>query len=166
MELKQVLIYITILVIGIIVAHQMNVVSSESMEPVLYKGDIVVIDYNPSSVEVGDIVVYKAAWYENKLVIHRVVAKQSSNDTMYYILKGDNNEVQDPYPISRDQIISEVVKVDSQPLVIPKIGYISLLIQEIPKILFMKNSMHNTPPTSIWKTSGKLKVYYKILTNT
>ncbi|MTK64880.1 MAG: signal peptidase I [Methanobacterium sp.] len=86
---------------GIMIAHQLNVVSSGSMEPVLYKGDIVLIDYNPSSIEVGDIIVYKAAWYENKSVIHRVVAKQTSDEGNFYTIKGDNNHVQDPYPISR-----------------------------------------------------------------
>lgn len=141
MEAKEVIIYIIILGIGIILAHQLNVVSSGSMEPVLYKGDIVVIDYNPNSIEVGDIIVYKATWFENKSVIHRVIAKQASNEGISYVLKGDNNDVQDPYPISRNQIISKVVMVDHQPIIIPKIGYISLWIQEIPKYLCQKN-MH------------------------
>ena len=137
MELKEIMIYITILIIGIMVAHQLNVVSSDSMEPVLYKGDIVLIDYNPSSIEVGDIIVYKATWFENKPVIHRIIAKQSSNDDIFYTIKGDNNDIQDPYQISRNQIISKVVVIDSKPFVIPRIGYISLWIQEIPKYLFM-----------------------------
>lgn len=141
MEPKEIMIYITILIIGIILAHQLNVISSGSMEPVLYKGDIVVIDYNPSSIEVGDIIVYKAAWFENKSVIHRIIAKQSSNDDTLYIIKGDNNDIQDPYPISRNQIISKVVMIDSKPFVIPKIGYISLWIQEIPKYLLLKNML-------------------------
>lgn len=139
MEQKEIIIYVTILIIGIILAHQLNVISSGSMEPVLSKGDIVVIDYNPSSIEIGDIIVYRAAWFENKPVIHRVIAKQSSNDEVFYVIKGDNNDIQDPYPISRNQIISKVVRIDSKPLVIPRIGYISLWIQEIPKYLFMKN---------------------------
>ena len=137
MELKEIMIYITILIIGIMVAHQLNVVSSDSMEPVLYKGDIVLIDYNPSSIEVGDIIVYKATWFENKPVIHRIIAKQSSNDDIFYTIKGDINDIQDPYQISRNQIISKVVVIDSKPFVIPRIGYISLWIQEIPKYLFM-----------------------------
>lgn len=142
MEAKEVIIYIIILGIGIILAHQLNVVLSGSMEPVLYKGDIVVIDYNPNSIEVGDIIVYKATWFENKSVIHRVIAKQASNEGISYVLKGDNNnDVQDPYPISRNQIISKVVMIDHQPIIIPKIGYISFWIQEIPKYLCQKN-MH------------------------
>jgi signal peptidase len=58
---------------------------------------------------------------------------------MYYVLKGDNNDVQDPYPIARNQIISKVVNIDSRPIIIPKIGYVSLWIQGIPK-LFFKNT--------------------------
>jgi len=138
LEPKEIVIYISIIIIGVILAHQLNVVSSGSMEPVLYKGDIVVIDYNPSTIEVGDIIVYKASWFENKPVIHRVVEKQTSNDGIYYVIKGDNNDIQDPYPVSRNQIISKVVMIDSKPFVIPKIGYISLWAQKILKYLFMK----------------------------
>ena len=98
MDIKQIIIYIIIITIGIILANHLNVVSSGSMEPVLYKGDIVLIDYDPSSVELGDIIVYKAGWFENKSVIHRVIAKQSSNNSIYYILKGDNNEIQESLP--------------------------------------------------------------------
>ncbi|MGZ7160524.1 MAG: S24/S26 family peptidase, partial [Methanobacterium sp.] len=53
METKELATYIIIIIIGIIVAQHMNVVVSGSMEPVLYRGDIVIIDSNPSSVQVG-----------------------------------------------------------------------------------------------------------------
>ncbi|MGB9977657.1 signal peptidase I [Methanobacterium sp.] len=130
MNLKEIATYIVIILIGIVVAQHMNVVVSGSMEPVMYRGDIVVVDQNPSSVQVGDIVVYKATWV-NEDVIHRVkeIYKTSDGST-YLITKGDNNPVADPYPVQYpDQVVSKVVSINGQPLIIPKIGYITLWIR-------------------------------------
>ncbi len=129
MNYKEIATYIVIILIGIIVAQHMNVVVSGSMEPVMYRGDIVIIDHNPSSVQVGDIIVYKATWV-NEDVIHRVIAigKDSSGNTVVET-KGDNNPVPDPALVYPNQIISKVVSINSQPLIIPKIGYITLWIR-------------------------------------
>jgi signal peptidase len=127
---KEIATYIVIILIGIVVAQHMNVVVSGSMEPVMYRGDIVIVDKNPSSVQVGDIVVYKATWV-NEDVIHRVKEiYKTSNGSTYLIMKGDNNQVADPYPVQYpDQVVSKVVSINGQPLIIPKIGYISLWIK-------------------------------------
>jgi signal peptidase I len=136
MELKEILIYIIIIMTGLTIAHFMNVVSSGSMEPVLYKGDVVIIDYNPSSIDVGDIIIYQARWFENKPVIHRVIAKEESNDgNIFYILKGDNNADQDPEPVSPNDVKAKVVDINDNPIIIPKIGYLTLWVQEIPKFI-------------------------------
>ena len=130
MDLKEIATYIVIILIGIVVAQHMNVVVSGSMEPVMYRGDIVIVDQNPSSGQVGDIVVYKATWV-NEDVIHRVkeIYKTSDGST-YLIMKGDNNPTADPYPVQYpDQVVSKVVSINGQPLIIPKIGYISLWIK-------------------------------------
>ncbi|MDR2544853.1 MAG: signal peptidase I, partial [Methanobrevibacter sp.] len=42
--IKKIIIYAVIIIIGLIVSQHLNVVVSESMEPVLYKGDIVGIE--------------------------------------------------------------------------------------------------------------------------
>ena len=130
MNYKEIATYIVIILIGIVVAQHMNVVVSGSMEPVMYRGDIVVVDQNPSSVQVGDIVVYKATWV-NEDVIHRVKEiYKTSNGSTYLITKGDNNPVADPYPVQYpDQVVSKVVSINGQPLIIPKIGYITLWIR-------------------------------------
>ena len=130
MNFKEIASYVVIIIIGIIVAQHMNVVVSGSMEPVMYRGDIVIVDQNPSSVQVGDIVVYKATWV-NEDVIHRVKEIQElPNGTTYLITKGDNNLVPDPYPVKYpDQVISKVVSINGQPIIIPKIGYLTLWIR-------------------------------------
>lgn len=130
MELKEISTYIIIIIIGITMSHYMNVISSGSMEPVLYKGDIVIIDYNPSTIETGDIIIYHARWLQNKHVIHRVIAKrETSNGNIIYILKGDNNADQDPEPVSPTDMIAKVVTINNHTLIIPKIGYITLWFQ-------------------------------------
>jgi len=140
MELKELVSYIVIIAIGMILAHHMNVISSESMEPTLYKGDVVIIDYNTNYIGVGDIIIYEARWFEYKPVIHRVIAKNESDGNTFYILKGDNNLNQDPEPVLTNQVISKVVKINNKPLIIPKIGYITLCLQEIPKYIFFKEN--------------------------
>jgi signal peptidase I len=130
MELKEISTYIIIIIIGITMSHYMNVISSGSMEPVLYKGDVVIIDYNPSSIDIGDIIIYDARWFQNKHVIHRVIAKGESTDgNIIYILKGDNNVDQDPEPVSPKDVIAKVVSINNHTLIIPKIGYITLWFQ-------------------------------------
>jgi signal peptidase len=130
MGLKEISTYIIIIIIAITMSHYMNVISSGSMEPVLYKGDVVIIDYNPSTIETGDIIIYDARWFQNKHIIHRVIAKGESTDgNIIYILKGDNNADQDPEPISPTDVIAKVVTINNHTLIIPKIGYITLWFQ-------------------------------------
>ncbi|MGF7117366.1 signal peptidase I [Methanobacterium oryzae] len=134
MDYKEIATYIVIILVGIIIAQHMNVVVSGSMEPVMYRGDIVIIDTNPGDVEVGDIVVYDAAWF-NQPVIHRVIKIQNTTDGPLYTIKGDNNANPDPQLVKRDQIRSKVVNwpwgsgPGQAPVIIPKVGYITLWIR-------------------------------------
>lgn len=105
------------------------VVVSKSMEPSICRGDIVKVENDPGNIEVGDIIIYKATWIPEE-VLHRVIAtNKTKNGTTYFIAKGDNNPVQDPEPVYQDQIVSKVVMSNGQPVVIPKIGYLSLWIR-------------------------------------
>lgn len=127
-DYKEIATYIVIILVGIIIAQHMNVVVSGSMEPVMYRGDIVIIDTNPGDIEVGDIVVYDATWF-NQPVIHRVIKIQNTAEGPLYTIKGDNNPSPDPQLVKREQIRSKVVKLGDTPLVIPKVGYITLWIR-------------------------------------
>jgi len=127
-DIKEIATYVVIILIGIILAQHMNVVVSGSMEPVMYRGDIVIIDKNPSAINVGDIVVYNAVWF-NQPVIHRVIKIQNTTDGPLYTIKGDNNPAPDPYLVKKDQIISKVVTIGNRPVIIPKVGYITIWIR-------------------------------------
>jgi signal peptidase len=135
---REIISYVAIIVIGIILAQHMNVVVSGSMEPVFYRGDVVVIEktnflgineINPDDLKIGDIVIYNATWFPEP-VIHRIIATgTSANGTPYYVTKGDNNPVQDPAPVYHDQVVAKVVTLGNTPFVIPKVGYITLWIR-------------------------------------
>lgn len=136
-NLKEIAIYAVLIILVLIAAQHLNVVVSGSMEPVMYRGDIVVLEqvdllgfheFSPDDVQVGDIVVYNAAWHEGP-VIHRVINIAEINGSTVFEIKGDNNDVSDPYWVTKSQIKSRVLTYNGQPIIIPKIGYISILIR-------------------------------------
>ena len=107
------------------------------MEPAFYRGDIVLVEksnllgiheFDPKDVQVGDVVVYDAAWF-NQPVIHRIINITEINGTTMYVIKGDNNKSPDPYYVSAEQIHDKVVTIGDNLVVIPKIGYLSLWLR-------------------------------------
>lgn len=136
-DYKEIATYAIILVIVLILAQHLNVVVSGSMEPVFYRGDIVAIEkadlfgiheFNPEDVQIGDIVVYNAEWFDQP-VIHRIIDIKEINGTTMYEIKGDNNNRSDPYYVTSDQITARVITIGDSPVVIPYIGYISLWLR-------------------------------------
>ncbi len=127
-HIKEIASYVIIILVGILVAQHMNVVVSGSMEPVFYRGDIVIVDKNPEDIHTGDIIIYQASWFPQP-VIHRVIRVEKSNGTEYFITKGDNNPAPDPAVVYPQQVVAKVVTLDEKPVVIPKIGYITLWIR-------------------------------------
>ena len=136
-DYKEIVSYIIILAVVLIVAQHLNVVVSGSMEPAFYRGDIVAVEkanllgiqeFDPKDVQIGDIVVYDAKWF-NQPVIHRIIDAKEINGTTMYEIKGDNNNRSDPYYVSTDQIQAKVMTFNGHPIVIPKIGYLSLWLR-------------------------------------
>jgi signal peptidase len=130
--------YIVIIVVGILLAQHLNVVVSGSMEPVFYRGDVVIIEksnflgieeVNADTLQVGDIIIYQATWFPEP-VIHRIIGTGTDSQGInYYITKGDNNSGADPAPVYPDQVQAKVLSWGNNPLLIPKIGYITLWIR-------------------------------------
>jgi signal peptidase len=130
MEHKEILGYVVIIILGIILAQHMNVVVSASMEPVLYRGDIIFVDSNTNNIQIGDIIVYHATWTpQPENVVHRIVNKTEFNGAMTYITKGDNNLVADPVRVYPNQVLYKVISINNQTIVIPKLGYVTLVIR-------------------------------------
>ena len=98
-------------------------VASGSMEPTIYKGDVVVIEKvsNKLDIPIGQTIAYK---YDNIIVVHRLVKKIVVDNDMYFYTKGDNNHDMDNYKITEDMIIGVVnIKV-------PYIGYPTVWLNE------------------------------------
>lgn len=134
-------------------------VVSDSMYPIMERGDFVIVEnakyeFNPNDLKVGDIVVYRAHWLDykqnyakyvvkinnkslvvfegdaTKPVIHRIIEKVELDGKTYYITKGDNNPTYDPELISQDQIKQKIIEIGGNPLIIPYLGYISIILKE------------------------------------
>jgi signal peptidase len=92
------------------------------------------VDNNINDIQIGDIIVYYGTWTPTpENIVHRVIKKETKeNGTVVYITKGDNiqtNPTPDPLEVQPDQIRFKVVSINNHELVIPKLGYITLLLR-------------------------------------
>ncbi|OLN89780.1 Signal peptidase complex catalytic subunit SEC11-like protein 2 [Colletotrichum chlorophyti] len=117
-------------------ANPAMVVLSESMEPSLRRGDIVLLGNWKERVDVGDIPVI---WFDGSLLpmMHRAVtAMFDENGQQLILTKGDNNPVTDEalYPsgqvyVHREQVVGLVQGY------VPWLGWITIAGQKIPFLL-------------------------------
>ena len=118
-------------------------VASGSMEPVLYKGDLIIIegvknaaniytapkDANP----VGDIIVFYQS-YTGELIVHRAVEKNlNEDDTFSFKTWGDNNLSADPTPVQEKDVVGRYLNIK-----IPWLGNIALFFSSFEvKVAFV-----------------------------
>ena len=76
-------------------------VVSESMEPTLHVGDLVIVKSEATYKE-RDIVVYMRG---SMPIIHRIIDVRSDG----FIIKGDNNPVPDPGIVTKSQIVGKSI---------------------------------------------------------
>ena len=116
------------------------IVVSESMEPVFYRGDVVLLkginEDNIDDVQVNDVIVYKRPGYQYP-IIHRVreikLIKLEGKVEKCFVTWGDNNWAPDPdYPTPEGMVpcVPAYAVEDKALLVFPKIGLIPLVIRE------------------------------------
>ena len=76
-----------------------QVVLTGSMEPTLSKGDMLFIKrISPDDLNIGEVVAYKRG---SVIVVHRIVSITAEG----FKTKGDANDVEDPWIVSREDII-------------------------------------------------------------
>jgi signal peptidase len=91
-------------------------VESESMEPILHKGDLVFI-VSPENLKIKDIIIYEPmpnCFETQKTIIHRIIGFA---DDGKFIIKGDHNPIPDRCTVDKSQVRGKVI------FVIPILGY-------------------------------------------
>ncbi|MCR2793301.1 signal peptidase I [Microbacterium sp. zg.Y625] len=98
---------IAVAVVGLpaVVGGTAMTVLTQSMEPRLPPGSLVVIKPTPvDDIAVGDVITYQIRSGEAAVVSHRVVSKTYADGELTFITKGDNNAAVDPEPVQAVQI--------------------------------------------------------------
>lgn len=117
-------------------------VVSQSMEPVLHRGDLIFV-INPADITVGDIGIYRRTCTSRDImnglcaregsfvdIIHRIIEERDGG----YVFKGDNNACYDtvsgscpdePLIVKKEQIQGKVV------IAVPLLGYPRLALYAI-----------------------------------
>ena len=96
------------------------IVLTGSMEPILHKGDIVIIK-ETKEIKENDIISFKE---KNSVVTHRVIEVKNEDNKDYYITKGDANSGADTSLLSLEDIEGKYC------FKIPFVGNIILFLQK------------------------------------
>jgi signal peptidase len=85
-------------------------VLTQSMEPTLPPGTLVVVrPADPASIQVGDVLTYQIESGKPAVISHRVTGKTfSTNGGITFLTKGDNNDVADELPVQEVQIVGTI----------------------------------------------------------
>lgn len=102
-------------------------VESESMEPTLYRGDLVIVRaVDVQTLRVGDIIIFNASWHiSNVPVVHRIIQIENVSGELQFTTKGDNNLTNpgpDPEPALASAVRGKVVGS------VRYLGFITLLL--------------------------------------
>lgn len=119
--------------------YPMLAVASGSMEPALYKGDLIMVQgvSNASDIKVGlknsaepgDIIVFHSPRNPSELIVHRAVDKEFRDGIWYFQTWGDANSSPDSWgpgdcDLAENYVVGKVVGHVSN------IGYIPLFLRE------------------------------------
>lgn len=103
--------FIAIIAVALVVINLMGwhvfSIDSSSMTPAYPVNTLVIVqNVDASDIEVGEVITYVLN-DEGTLVTHRVVSKDTANET--FITKGDANNVEDASPVSWNNVVGKVV---------------------------------------------------------
>ena len=86
--------------------YMFNIVS-ESMEPTLYKNDVVFVQKcDISELKKGDIITFEQ---EGRVISHRIINITKEKNVIKFETKGDNNEIPDPDKVPEGQVYGKVL---------------------------------------------------------
>ena len=137
------------------------VIKSNSMNPYLRKGDLVIVKGIESGNSIkdgsnvdkdGDIIVFNASGLWEKApkepIVHRVVEKWKNGSVWYFRTKGDANPKVDPSAIPEDRILGIVKRV------IPYVGWGKIVLMQISFIIQIEYTF--------FRILTKKSIYFKI----
>ena len=114
------------------------------MKPVLYEGDLIVIEGVPNGADIevgaknsdhpGDIIVFPEPYDPDDLIVHRAIRKIDHGDGTYsFETRGDNNLAPDPWEVQEETIVGRYTGIK-----VPLMGHIALFFNPIErKIAFI-----------------------------
>jgi len=123
--------------------HPLLAVASESMVPVLYKGDLILVQGVQNACEIhaapkdanppGDIIIFRKPMPPYDLIVHRAVAKENENGSCSFTTQGDANSSPDWWTIRESDIVGKYTGAKA-----PLLGYLALFFEPIQvKIAFI-----------------------------
>lgn len=101
----------------VVTADQSYVVLSDSMEPTISAGDVVVVNSVPTeSIGEGDVITFRRG--RDSVVTHRVIEVQETDGQRSFRTRGDANEDADLGTVQPSSVVGEVM------FSIPYLGYV------------------------------------------
>jgi len=124
--------------------HPLYAVASGSMEPVLYKGDLILVQGVQNACEInaapkdanppGNIIVFRAPIYAHDLIVHRAIEKTNGTDGSYsFRTQGDANPGPDGWTVGESDIVGKYTGAK-----VPLLGHIALFFEPLEvKVAFI-----------------------------
>lgn len=126
--LRVVIVSMLFIVIGLTCGffkYQLIVIASGSMEPIIYRGDAVLVKKlsteEINDLQTGDIIVFKK---DNKIIVHRIYNIIETGNEKFIKTKGDNNKSPDNYLVELSEVVGTTNKV------VKYIGYPTVWLSE------------------------------------
>lgn len=97
---------VLVAVVPAVVGGSALTVLTQSMEPKLPPGTLIIIRPTPvDEISIGDVLTYQVRSNQPALVTHRVISRSiDTTGATTFIVKGDNNSLPDPLPVKAVQI--------------------------------------------------------------
>lgn len=127
--LKKIILITVLIIFGFFVGGIFKImpvaVISGSMEPIFYRGDVVIVEKikedNCNKLKLYDIIEYRL---DDRIVLHRITDIKEEEGNLVFTTKGDNNELVDDKPVMASQVMGRIK------FRIRYIGYPSVLLNE------------------------------------
>ena len=118
--------------------YKAYLISTESMEPELKKGDAIIIKkVSEDQLRVNDVVTFKI---NGEIITHRIVRIDDVNSEKFYITKGDNNNVEDSDELRFSDIEGkQIIKIPHLGNIVAglKNGIVIILVVLIALIMYL-----------------------------